>query len=462
MKNELLITQTFRDLKADYDGMRPSKFRRERRNLGGSADAHLGYSWVQYWKLRETSRDMMRNDGIIGQALERACDNIFGDGFQLECQTSDRVLNQEIDEAFSEWSNDPFQCDAREILTFNEQARLAWTQTAFDGDTFANPHEDGFLQWIEGERCVTAKNTKKKIVHGVVLGDRDEPIEYWFARDYLPYERLMHVQLVSETTPVKAKNEFGEPNVFHLYKSSRFSATRGVPLFAACFDTAGMLEDLNFAKLVQAQVVSCIAAFIETEIGAKGNTPAIGGAPKTQTKSDGTTEIIENLQPGKVPQLPPGKTMKPFSPSVPNSEYFQHVTLLLRIIGANIGLPLSIVLLDMNDANFSSARFGLEQARMGFKKNQQFMINRLFRPTLRWKIRQFQQEKKISGESVNKMMKTGEIFKHKWIPSGWPYIEPAKDANADTVMQVNMLDSSRGIQARKGRDYDEVLDEADY
>ena len=124
------ITATFRDLKADYDGMRPSKYQRERAYLGGSADSHLGYSWVGYWRLREYCRDMMRNHGIIGQALQRACDNIFGDGFQLDYVTSDKGLNETLDALFLDWATDPMQCDARQTSTFDEMARLAWKEGA--------------------------------------------------------------------------------------------------------------------------------------------------------------------------------------------------------------------------------------------------------------------------------------------------------------------------------------------
>lgn len=454
------IVNKFSEIKADYDGMRPSKFRRERRYLGGSADAHLGYSWLQYWKLRETCRDMMRNDGIIGQALKRAADNIFRGGFKLEMQTGNKGLNDEIEGLMGEWMANPYRCDARETLTFHEQAKQAWLQLSFDGDVFGALNQDGYVQWVEGDRCVTA-GARANMVHGVLLGRRDEPVEYWFAKPYLPYERTMHTMKVGDTFPVAAKDSYGERAICHLFKPSRFSMTRGVPLFTGCLDTAGMLEDLNFAKLVQAQVVSCISAWIETspDPNAKPSTPAIGSQPGRQSLPDGTSAIIEKLEPGKVPILPPGKKMVPFTPAVPNAEYFQHVQLLLRIIGANIGLPLSIILLDTSSTNFSGYRGELEQARMGFEDNQQFMIHRLHRPVTRWKIRSFLADRLIKSRAADGMLKTGEIFQHKWLGQGWPYIEPQKDATADATILANMLDSPRGVASRKGREFDDILNE---
>lgn len=450
--------ESYQDIRADYDGMRPSKFIRERQFLGGSADAHLSMSWIQYWRLREYARDMMRNDGIIGQAIERAADNIIGDGFQLDMQTGDKGLDREIDDMFRNWANDPLKCDARETSTFDEIAHLTLMQTDFDGDVFHNPLEEGCLQTIEGDRCVTAKNTSKKVVHGVLLGDKDEPIEYWFAKPDVDNRRMMHIQLVGDTYPVKAKTSNGEKAVYHMFRRNRFSTTRGVPVFAPVIQTCGMLEDLNFAKLVQAQVVSCIAAFLElAPDGRPGMTQF--GATGQSVNSNGITEKTQSVSPGKIIDLPPGRTLKAFSPNVPNSEYFEHTRYLMRIIGVNLGLPLTLVMLDSSDTNFSGWRAEMEQARVGFKKRQRWLINRLHRPVTRWKIRNFILNGQLKSPIVSKLFRTGEIFNHKWTPSGWPYIDPSKDASADTVIQKSMLDSPRGIQNRKGRDLDDVRNE---
>lgn len=447
--------ESYQDIRGDYDGMRPSKYVRERNYLGGSADSHLSQSWAQYWRLREYARDMMRNDGIIGQAVVRAADNVCGDGFQLDMLTSDKGLNRTIDDMYLDWANDPLQCDARQLSTFDEIAHLTCVQTDFDGDIFHNPLEEGCLQTVEGDRCVTAQNTTRKVVHGVLLGKKDEPVEYWFAKPDVDNRRMMHIQLVSETYPVAARTSDGEKAIFHMYRRNRFSATRGVPVFAPVIQIAGMMEDLNFAKLVQAQVVSLVAAFLETVEGGKSGTPKFGVQARA-SNSDGSTEMQQSMAPGKIINLPDGKSLKAFSPNVPNSEFFPHMRHLMRIVGVNLGLPLTLVMLDSSDTNFSGWRAEMDQARVGFKKRQRWLINGLYSPVLRWKIRNWIMRGMLNGPTVNAMLKTGEIFQHKWTPAGWPYIDPSKDATADMIIQGGMLDSPRGIQNRKGRDIDDV------
>jgi capsid protein len=331
--------------------------------------------------------------------------------------------------------------------------RLALMSRWIDGDVFGNPIDEGMLQMIEADRCVTPTNTSKNVVHGVLLNELDRPIEFWFAKASVGKDRLQHVSRVSDTVPYSAWTEEGDPAIFHVFKAGRYSQTRGVPVFAPVFDVCGQFEDLNFAKLVQAQVVSCVGAFLEMD-------GAVQLGPRTdETDDDGTTKRLEKLHPGMIVKLRPGQKLSQFSPNVPNAEYFDHVRLILRLIGANIGLPLTLVLLDTHDTTFHGYRGELEQARIGFEVEQQRFPNQFNRPCNRWKIREWVRNGKLKGAVVQKMFASGEIFKHKWQAPGWPYVDPLKDANADTIIMEKMLESPRGLHARRGRDYDDVLQE---
>lgn len=443
-----------KDLQADYDAAKSSRFKRARIGLGGGADAHLGQGG-DYWNLREMARDMVRNDGVLGQAVERAVRNIHRTGFDLEVQTADKALNGEVWAAFDEWSRSKRACDARGLNTFRRQGDMVLTAKYVDGDIFALPLEDGYLQIIEGDRCLTPSNTRRRVVHGVLLDGLDRPQQYWFVP---PGAGNRFVRKVSDVVPYDAWDETNnEPSVLHIFRASRYSATRGVPVFTPVANIASMFDDLNFAKLVQAQVVSCIAAFILND-----GIPAMG--PQTNVSEgsvDGglSTRIEEKLRPGLIKRLPKNADIKAFTPNVPNAEYFEHARLLLRIVGVNLGLPLTLMMLDTENTTFHGYRGELQQAQLGFEVQQQDLIEDWYTPVYRWKLRQFVESGVLKSVVARKMLDDGSIFAHKWTPPAWPYVDPLKDAQADTLMQDSLLDSPRGVHASRGRDHDDVVDE---
>lgn len=452
-RKEPSVIEAFDGIRADYEAARSSRFRRARSGLGGTADAHL-ISEAKYWELREYARDAVRNDMILGQAVDRAVQNIHRTGFDLECQTGDDALDDEIWAAFWGWANDRRVCDVRGLHTLRRLGDLVLSGGFVDGDIFALPLMDGQLQLVEGDCCVTPSGTSRKVRYGIFLDEVDRPKEYWFAKPN--YDRR-NIAKVGQVTRYPAYDEDGEPAVLHFFRPSRYTATRGVPVFAPVFNTLSMLDDLNLAKLVQAQVVSCIAAFIEgSGVSATGPQTNVS---EGQVDGGLSTRIEEKLRPGLMLKRPKGEKITGFSPGVPNPEYFEHAYMLLRIIGANLGLPITLLMLDTHDTVFHGYRGELQQARMGFERIQRDLIELFYAPVYRWKVRQFVESGRLSSPSVRAKLENGTLFAHRWQPPAWPYVDPMTDAQADALVIDRGLASPRGVAAGRGLDYDDVVAE---
>jgi hypothetical protein len=77
------IAENLFEFKSDYDAARESNYVRSRSGLapmGGGADYHVRNE-VQYLKLIERARDLCRNASIVGKSIEKAANNVVGDGF---------------------------------------------------------------------------------------------------------------------------------------------------------------------------------------------------------------------------------------------------------------------------------------------------------------------------------------------------------------------------------------------
>lgn len=448
------VVQTMRDVRGQYAAGVSNRFRRTRTQLGGGADTHL--TPFQLWRVREYVRDMDRNDAVVGQLIDRACDNIMGDGFVLQPTTSDSGVNAALSDSFNDWAEDPTQCDSRRQHDFDHMGWLVKRHEFIDGDIFALPLDSDALQMMEAHRCGANQRIRPNVVHGIQIDEFDRPTQYHFSKTD---SHVYHTQYSAEFAPVDAFDADGNPNVFHQWSACRFSQTRGMPAFLAVFDQLSMFEDVNFAKLVQQQVVSCIGMFIERESGFKFKLDATMGSRSTSTNDDGTTETLEQMTPGFIVKGRPGEKFSAFSPAVPNAQYFDHVRLLLRIIGAQIGMPLTLTLLDTHDTTFHGYRGELNEARKGFRRRQNNIASKFHTPVYRWRTRVRLNDIAKNSPTAKKMIETGEIYSHKWMRPTWQYIDPSKDAQADVIQLNNLLESPRGLHAQRGRDFADIVQE---
>ena len=255
------------------------------------------------------------------------------------------------------------------------------------------------------------------------------------------------------------RNSDGIRQVFHVYDPKRVQVTRGVTQLAPVFSLSGMLEDINFAKLVQQQVVSCFAVFRKMATGGNRLPSADGyGDAKTETTPAGTRQL-EGVAPGMEVIGQPGEELQGFSPNVPNSEYFQQVKLILQIIGVNFGLPLCLVLMDGSETNFSGWRGAVDEARKGFVADQMNLVRRLNKGAYRWRLWwELQQSKNEFKKAYSKLGDV--IFRHNWNLPTWSYIEPVADAQGDAEQLKNALTSPRRLHAARGKDWEEIAEES--
>lgn len=439
----------FADMRNDYDMSRGNRYGRTPTGLapqGGTADWHYRTSTFYYQDI-EKARELDRNDSIVGQCIDRAVANIIQDGFSLDPQTGDKALDKELLARWQEWSADADYCDIAGEFTFHDFETHAMRSTIRDGDCVVLGLDTGHLQFIEGHSIQT-NTTVPDTVLGVTKDEFGKRIKYWIMRDGItPNDQKERAE------PVDVRDADGYRNLFHIYNPKRMSQTRGVTALAPIFSIVGMLDDIQFAKLVQQQVASCFAIFRQqtassgTDLPTK--TPSYG-SPSTETTSAGT-RYLENIAPGMEIIGAPGEELKGFSPDMPSAGYFEQVSLILQTIGVNLGLPLCLVLMDGKETNFSGWRGAVDEARKGFKSHQTNLVNRFHKPTYEWKVSQW-----IADDRA--LNKPG-VFRHKWNAPRWSYIEPVNDSQSRQMRMQNTLTSRRRMHAEDGDEWDVIKTE---
>jgi lambda family phage portal protein len=454
--NDQTVSECFGAIKADYNAGKQSRFRRQLTGvspMGSGADYHYRNEW-EFLRMMEQARETDRNDIVVPQAITRLVDNVLQGGIQVEPQTGNKDVDQHLFKKWVDWGKDPEQCHNEGEHDFNSLAKLALRHVVVDGDCVFLPLKTGRLQAIEAHRIRTPNRTTKNVVLGVLLSETRRRLEYWVTRDNLSPHNA--VTKVSQIKPFKVRDKDGNRILFHVYNPKRLSQTRGVTALAPPSDAIGIHDDIQFAQLIKQQTASCFAIFRERELDYRsGEVPASYGETETESLDDGTTRTLEGIGPGMDVTGAPGEKLTGFSPSIPNAEFFDHAKLILTFIAINLNLPVAVLLLDPSDTNFSGWRGAMDQARIGFRNIQSWMVDRFYEPTYAWKVRSWLNTD-VELQKLLALNPTADVFNHSWNPPHWAYIEPFKDARADSHIVDNNLNSRRAVLARRGLDIDKV------
>lgn len=445
------MQERFQSERADYDAAKQSRFRRVRIGVasnGSHADYHYR-SEGDFLRALEYARDLDRNDAVVGRMLTLSADMTVQAGITAKSNTGLPALNDAIDERWKAWENDPQECDSQGEMTFGQLQHLAFRQMQADGDIFGLLGDDGRVQHFESHRVRTPKNTTRNVVHGVLLSELRRRLQVWVTREDI--DPTTPLKSVGDVRPYDFYDDEGRRRIVHLRQVKRMSQTRGVTALAPIFDLCGMAGDIHFAKLVQAQVVSCWGLFLKRTSEYEGGPAPQLGEITQNTRSDGSVETIENQSPGMIIRGVKGEEPVVIDAKIPNPEYFPFIQLTHRMMMAALGLPYMLVMLDASDTNFSGWRGAYDTAKMGWRQNQRSLVSQYVMPIRHWKIADWlANDPVIARLAARKTVRSP--YGCTYHPPTYPYIQPTQDALTDILMLANMLTSPQRHFASKGED----------
>ena len=441
--------------RADYEiAKRNGRFRRQRSGVGAvgrHGDFHFRNETGWLYSI-EYARDLDRNDSIAGMTIDRVLDNILQEtGIRPDPCTGDENADAFLRDKWKAWAENEDECDLAGEQTWLDIERTVARAALVDGDHFVLPNVSGALELVEAHRCRTPSNTKKNVVHGVELSTTRKRLRYWFTReDLAPHSSLARVR---DTVQIDARSELGERLVFHIVDPNRITQTRGVSVYARVADPLGMHDDIEFANLVRQQIASCFALIRNRKETGPLTNPQLGER-ETETVTGTYSRIIENIAPGMELTNGRGEELTAFSPDVPNPQFFEHVMLVLKIVSANLGLPVHAVLLDPSQTNFSGWRGAHDQARTGYRRLQKWLVNKLHKRVWRWKVANWiamHPELAAWGNQAGV-----NLYRVKWNTPSWAYLQPVQDVAADVGKVQGLISTRRRVLADRGFDIDEL------
>lgn len=329
----------------NYDASTPGRRTDRWRRTGADANLASGPSLI---KLREHARDLIRNNAWARNGVRVIGRNTVGWGIIPKPMLPKGTIESSITPRFREWSTTP-QCDAAGESTLFGMQRQLMDATVESGEVLVRRRprrrSDGLaiplqLQVLEADFLDTMKDGIKgpsggNIVQGVEFDQLGKRVAYWLFQEHPGSGR--GASLVSQRVLAE--------NVIHMRKIERPGQVRGPTWFAPIILGLKDLDEYEDATLMKQKLGALFSAFVtDTEGDASG-------------EEDEDDEHIEEMSPGTVQYLTPGREVSFSSP--PQANDFQPFTAAnLRKAAAGLGVSYEELTNDFSQVNFSSARMG--------------------------------------------------------------------------------------------------------
>ena len=434
-----------------YEGAMVSRLTADWVTSSTSADAEIDGSLV---RLRNRSRQLVRDNAYARQALRSIASNVVGHGIRMQARIPmvrgggrlDERLNRQLEAAWERWGR-PGICHTAGRLSFVEISRLAIQAIAESGEVFIRMVPQPFgggviplaLEILEADLVDEGKTSGpdangEEWRMGVKMDRWGRPISYAF--------RTRHPGDVSGSIGYQVR-EVPAAEVLHLAQLERPGQTRGVPWFAAAVKRLHHLAGYEEAEVVRARAASSLMGFITS--------------PEGELIGDDVydAERVSSFEPGVFKYLAPGESVSVPQLDAPDGQFEPFLRAMLRAVSATTGVPYPSLSSDYSQSNYSSSRLELLEARENWRSLQQFLIEHLHRPVFeRWLA---------AAVAVGALDLPGydampERFESvRWFPRGWGWVDPEKEVKAyEKAVRCGFATQAQ-IVAEQGGDLEDLL-----
>jgi lambda family phage portal protein len=396
-------------------------------NTSANAELHTSLT-----RLRNHSRQLVRDSAYAKRAMRIIVDNVIGTGVGMQAEVRGTrgelrsAVNDAIEKAWWDWCRAD-RCHAGGEIHFCDMERQILGQVFIAGEVFIRLHPYRFgdsavplgLELIEPERVADdyaepgPVASGARVFNGIEVDDFYRPIAYWIRRRH-PGEIRTDMQQADRVDRIPASQ------IIHLRLIDRWPQVRGEPWMHAVIRKLADIDGYTEAEIVAARAASMYFGTIETD----DDTAALG-----EEQEDGSYQLP--LEPGMVEKLKPGEKLNFVNPNRPNSALDPFLRYMLREMAAGVGCSYESLSRDYSQSNYSSSRLALLEDRDNWRAVQQWFI-RSFRERLhRMWLQQAVLARAIPAVTVAEYVADRDKFESvSFKPRGWQWVDPTKEVEA--------------------------------
>ena len=428
-----------------YEGARTDRRASSWSTGDTSANSEIGPALV---KLRERSRDLVRNNAYASNAIDELAGQCVGTGITAQAKPAgDNIkLAKQTNEAWKIWVD---ECDADGQLDFYGIEDLVVRTVIESGECLIRRRRrlvsDGLhvpfqLQIFEPDYLDHSKSQALanggRIIQGVEFDPIGRRVAYWMFPEH-PGDMLAGYSRSDITSyPIPAED------ILHVYRKKR-QQVRGVPWIAPVIISMRDLDEYMEAELVRKKIEACFATFVTQMEG-----PDI--QPLGSTETNGSGQLEETMEPGMVKYLKQGEDVKFATPSGHGEGYRDFMRDQQTKTASGIGLTYEQFTGDLSNVNYSSYRAGLLSFRTKMDSFRWLCLVPMFlQKTRRWFIDYAFAAGRIDARD----------YGTQWSMPGYGSVNPEQDAKAALVQLRSGIRTWPQIVGEEGYDPMEQLAE---
>jgi lambda family phage portal protein len=379
----------------------------------------------------------------VGRSLLKTeTDNVIGDGLTLQGKTASKEFNREAEERWVEWMD---RADIRGLENGSDLQRRFYRSPRRDGDggmVLVDRGGESRLQYIPRDLICTPddKHGETTIIDGIEVNAACQPVAF-------------HV-LDTDERGKRRWTRVPAPNfVYNLPEFDEDLAVRGPTCYSQIFSLLDGLDGYVDAVIIAARMAA-VFGLIFKDANANQQYAALG----TLANSQGQQQKGVTLENGMVKYVGGKDDVVQVQAQQPMNQTPDFIRAVCRLLGLPFDMPLELVLKDVSQVNFSSARVGLlgyYRACRARQKPYRVKWDRIYQ----WWIsrERKRQELGLPGAFVTAFPEN--YWAHRFGFQGWDYTDPVSESQAD-LLQIDMgVKTPQMVAAERGRDWEEMQEE---
>jgi lambda family phage portal protein len=404
--------------------------------------------------IRDRARAAVRNDGYAKGAVDKLVSNVVGTGIKPLSLADDAQFRQDIQKLWLRWTD---ESDADGLLDWygqQTQATRAWLEGGevflrlrrrFATDKLAVPLQ---VQVIEPELCphdyTLMGYGSTSIRAGIEFNAIGRRTGYWFYQarpgEWQDEARGNHVRIPAE-------------RIIHLFDPRRPGQIRGEPRLAPGLVRLHELDKFDDATLLRQQIANMFVGFINRPAKIDGElTDPFTGLSVTAS----TERQALGFEPATLQELGDGEGIEFSKPPDAGSAYPDYMRQQLFAVAAAAGVPYEVLTGDMSKVNDRTVRVILHEFRRCVQAMQHQIVA-------------FQVCRRLWRAWMDVVFSSGALaippayqqdpspwLAAKWIPQGWPYLQPVQDIEAQTEAIRSGFTSRSAVVSEQGEDAEQI------
>lgn len=437
-----------RSFQRNYEGARMSRLELDFIAANQKADEEIKRD---AYTLRARARALSRNNSIAKRYLSLAVDNVVGpNGFDHRAQVlnndgkPNKVLNGKIDAAYDEWS---WSVTLDGKYSMAQLCRQLFTSARRDGEIFVRKWRTSdnpfglLLEPVDADQVdhrynEEARGGRNEIRMGIEVDEKGRPVAY-----YLEGARRTRVP-ASE--------------IIHIYDPARANQSRGVTDFHSVTLQLHFIEQYSHYALVAARSAAAMPLIWEKQ---EGGIPGAGNPDPQTPAANNSKPVMTELQPGLWGYAPDGYKATTIDLKQPSAMFAEFMKEQKREASSGLNVSYGELANDYSDASFSAQRSAMLATRDTWKSMQAWFIGAFLRPVYKDFILEAMLAGAATGGKQGLLLDARDpkrFLAAKFSPRDFPWIDPLKDINADTLAIDNVLACATDVLAEQGRSFEEV------